>query len=308
MLFIGRIKILVYFIAILLRVAFITLFERKFLSYTQLRQGPVKTGYKGLFQPFRDAIKLFKKELLIPYKRFPGWFLFAPVLSLGLILVLWLSSPSLIRFGDIELGVIYIMCCLRVGVYYTFCAGWSSNCKYSSLGGIRAIAQTISYEVSFFLIILSFIILLGEYNIISLTRFSGIWFVWLSPVLCGIWFISCLAETNRTPFDFREGESELVSGFNTEYSSGPFALFFLREYGFILFMSIIFSLLFFGGVRPLVSNLIKFIFFVFLFIWVRATLPRLRYDKLIFLAWEIFLPISLAYLIFFTGLRYFLAG
>lgn len=183
-------------------------------------------------------------------------------------------------------------------------AGWSSNSKYSLLGSLRAVAQTISYEVRLALILLSFIILVGGFNLSLFSLYQrDCWFLFLTIPLSLIWFASCLAETNRTPFDFAEGESELVSGFNTEYRRGGFALIFLAEYASILFMRMLVALLFLGGNLISVSFYMKLAFVAFCFIWVRGTLPRFRYDKLIYLAWKRFLPVSLNYLIFFIGVK-----
>jgi NADH-ubiquinone oxidoreductase chain 1 len=202
------------------------------------------------------------------------------------------------------LGVLYFLCCLRVGVYTVIIAGWSSNSNYALLGGLRAVAQTISYEVRLALILLSLIFLVGGFNFLDFLLFqNNIWFMFICFPLMLCWFATSLAETNRTPFDFAEGESELVSGFNVEYRRGGFALIFLAEYSRILFISLLFSLIFLGG------NIYNLFFFLklglisFLFIWIRGTLPRFRYDKLIYLAWKSFLPFSLNFLIFIVRVK-----
>nr|VFU96087.1 NADH dehydrogenase subunit 1 [Proasellus coiffaiti] len=296
------VKSLILIISVLLSVAFLTLFEQKILSYAQSRKGPVKVGYKGLLQPFSDALKLFSKEVTLPYLTNHYIYFLSPIMSLGVVLIIWLLYPSLVGVNEISLSIIFMMSCLSVGVYALLGAGWSSNSKFALLGGLRAVAQTISYEVSFSFILLSFIVLAASFEADTFMNFSYSWLGLLAPSLASVWFISSLAETSRTPFDFSEGESEIVSGFNTEYSSGPFALFFLAEYGMILFMSMIFSFVFLGGLDLTVGFYIKVCFMLMLFIWVRATLPRLRYDKLMDLSWIVFLPISISYLIFFVGL------
>nr|VFU78779.1 NADH dehydrogenase subunit 1 [Bragasellus molinai] len=295
-------KSIILIICILLSVAFLTLFERKVLSYSQSRKGPMKVGFKGVFQPFSDALKLLSSELIFPFMMNYLVFILAPVISLSLMLILWCVFPSSLGLNEINLSIIFFMCCLSAGVYPLLGAGWASNSKYAILGSLRAVAQTISYEVSFSIILLSFVILIISFDLEIFVSMSTSWLIFSAPPLAMIWFISSLAETSRTPFDFSEGESEIVSGYNTEYSSGPFVLYFLAEYGSILFMSFIFSLIFLGGDDLSLFFFIKICLVLFLFVWVRTTLPRLRYDKLMNLAWTIFLPISLAYLLFFVGL------
>nr|VFU78806.1 NADH dehydrogenase subunit 1 [Proasellus assaforensis] len=296
------IKSILLVISVLVSVAFLTLFEQKVLSYSQSRKGPVKVGYKGILQPFSDALKLFSKEVMLPYMTNLYVYFFAPVLALGVVLSVWLVYPSFMGMEEINLSVVFMMCCLGVGVYALLAAGWASNSKFALLGGLRAVAQTISYEVNFSLILLSFIVLVMGFEFEAFMMYSGGWLGLMSPPLAMVWFISALAETSRTPFDFSEGESEIVSGFNTEFSSGPFALFFLAEYGSVLFMSTLFSVIFMGGVDGVFYFYLKISLVLFLFIWVRATLPRLRYDKLMDLSWVVFLPVSISYLTFFVGL------
>nr|VFU78907.1 NADH dehydrogenase subunit 1 [Proasellus coxalis] len=295
------VKIIILVIGVLISVAFLTLFEQKILSYSQSRKGPVKVGFKGMLQPFSDAIKLFSKEITLPYLANYYVYFISPVISLGVVLTMWLMFPSSLGISEIQLGVVFMMCCLSAGVYSLLGAGWSSNSKFALLGGLRAVAQTISYEVSFSLILLSFIVLVASFEVGGFAMFIPIWLGLLAPPLTAAWFISSLAETSRTPFDFSEGESEIVSGFNTEYSSGPFALFFLAEYGSILFMGTIFSFIFLGGLDLSLVMYLKICSVLLIFIWVRSTLPRLRYDKLMDLSWVVFLPVSIAYLIFFVG-------
>ena len=272
-------------LCVLVRIAFITLLERKILGYLQKRKGPNKVGVKGILQPFSDAIKLFTKE---PMQLIAGNFflyIISPVLSLTIILIIWISFPSTLGLSGITFRVIFILCCLRAGVYPVLGAGWASNSKYSLLGRLRSVAQTISYEVSLAFILLGFIVILRTYSLNQFLQYSRFqWMIFLSAPLGVVWFVTSLAETNRTPFDFSEGESELVSGFNTEFSSGSFALFFLAEYGRILFIRLFFSVVFLGGLDTALTFPVKVTAIVSLFIWVRGTLPRLRYDKLIILA------------------------
>nr|YP_009020455.1 NADH dehydrogenase subunit 1 [Engaeus cunicularius]CDN85544.1 NADH dehydrogenase subunit 1 [Engaeus cunicularius] len=295
---------LMLMICVLVGVAFVTLLERKILGYIQIRKGPNKLGILGLLQPFSDAVKLFMKEQTFPkLSNFFPYYL-SPVFSLFISLILWSVLPFDFGMLSLEMGVLFFLCCLSLGVYPLMAAGWSSNCKYSLLGSLRGVAQTISYEVSLALVLLSYIFLVGGFNLVSFSYFQEyIWFFWLTFPLSVIWFSSCLAEMNRTPFDFAEGESELVSGFNTEYSSGGFVLIFMAEYASILFMSSVYVVLSLGGTLESILFYFKLVLVSFAFIWVRGTLPRLRYDKLMYMAWKSFLPLALNYLIFFTGLK-----
>nr|AUN45073.1 NADH dehydrogenase subunit 1 [Aegla aff. longirostri MHT-2018] len=301
------INYLVLIICVLVGVAFVTLLERKILGYIQIRKGPNKAGFMGLLQPFADAVKLFTKEQTVPMmSNFLPYYL-SPIFSLFISLLVWCIFPYESGFISFNMSVLFFLCCLSLSVYTIMSAGWSSNCKYSMLGSLRAVAQTISYEVSLALILLSFIFLIGGFNLELFNLYQeNIWFIWLTLPLSLMWLASCLAETNRTPFDFVEGESELVSGFNTEYSSGGFALIFMAEYSSILFMSMLFVLIFLGGSPCSFLFYFKLAFMAFVMIWVRGTLPRLRYDKLMYLAWKSFLPISLNYLLFFMGLKMYM--
>nr|QYJ56040.1 NADH dehydrogenase subunit 1 [Anopheles sacharovi] len=293
-------------ICVMVGVAFLTLLERKVLGYIQIRKGPNKVGFNGLLQPFSDAVKLFTKEQTYPLLSNYISYYFSPIFSLFLSLVIWMCIPYLIKLYSFNLGVLFFLCCTSLGVYTVMIAGWSSNSNYALLGGLRAVAQTISYEVSLALILLSFIFLIGNYNFLNFYNYqSYIWFIFFCFPLGLVWLASCLAETNRTPFDFAEGESELVSGFNVEYSSGGFALIFLAEYSSILFMSMLFVVIFLGSNIYSLLFFFKLTFISFIFIWVRGTLPRFRYDKLMYLAWKSFLPLSLNYLFFFVGLKIF---
>nr|YP_009459841.1 NADH dehydrogenase subunit 1 [Sinopotamon yaanense]AUT14013.1 NADH dehydrogenase subunit 1 [Sinopotamon yaanense] len=293
-------------VCVLVGVAFVTLLERKGLSYIQIRKGPNKVGYMGLLQPISDAMKLFTKEPTFSIVSNFLVYYVCPIFSLFISLIMWVVVPYSVGLLSFNLSMMFFLCCLSFGVYSTMVAGWSSNCKYSLLGSLRAVAQTISYEVSLALILLSFIILVGGFNFELFNKYQEfIWFVLISSPLALIWFSSCLAETNRTPFDFSEGESELVSGFNTEYSSGGFALIFMAEYASILFMSVLFVVIFLGSDFNSLFFYSKCVFIVFAFIWARGTLPRFRYDKLMYLAWKSYLPVSINYLVFFIGLKFF---
>lgn len=299
--FVGSLLLI---ICVLVRVAFLTLLERKVLGYIQIRKGPNKVGIIGIPQPFCDAIKLFTKEQTYPLISNYISYYFSPIFSLFLSLACWLCIPFIIKLFSFNLGILYFLCITRLGVYTIIIAGWSSNSNYALLGRLRSVAQTISYEVRLALILLSFIFLIRNYNFLSFFYYQKyLWFIILLFPIILVWLRISLAETNRTPFDFAEGESELVSGFNIEYRRGGFALIFLAEYSRILFISILFSLIFLG------ADLFSFIFYIklcfigFLFIWVRGSLPRFRYDKLIYLAWKGFLPLSLNYLLFFVGLK-----
>lgn len=291
----------------MVRVAFLTLLERKVLGYIQIRKGPNKVGIIGIPQPFCDAIKLFTKEQTYPFLSNYISYYFSPIFSLFLSLLVWICIPIFLKLFSFNLGLLFFLCCTRLGVYTVIVAGWSSNSNYALLGGLRAVAQTISYEVSLALVLLRFIFLIGRYNILIFYEFQKfIWFLFIIFPMALVWFSISLAETNRTPFDFAEGESELVSGFNVEYRRGGFALIFLAEYARILFMSILFCVMFLG--RDVFSLLFyfKLMFISFIFIWVRGTLPRFRYDKLIYLAWKVFLPFSLNSLLLFLGFKIFL--
>nr|YP_010414761.1 NADH dehydrogenase subunit 1 [Hybos grossipes]URT60161.1 NADH dehydrogenase subunit 1 [Hybos grossipes] len=306
-LFLNLVGSLLLIICVLVGVAFLTLLERKVLGYIQIRKGPNKVGLMGIPQPFCDAIKLFTKEQTYPLLSNYISYYFSPIFSLFLSLIVWMCIPFMFKLYSFNLGLLFFLSCTSLGVYTVMVAGWSSNSNYALLGGLRAVAQTISYEVSLALILLSFVFLIGGYNLLDFYNYQGyIWFIIILLPISLVWFSSCLAETNRTPFDFAEGESELVSGFNVEYSSGGFALIFLAEYSSILFMSMLFVVVFMGADLFSIMFYLKLSMVSFLFIWVRGTLPRFRYDKLMYLAWKCFLPFSLNYLMFFIGLKIFI--
>nr|QXT44010.1 NADH dehydrogenase subunit 1 [Astratotermes hilarus]QXT44023.1 NADH dehydrogenase subunit 1 [Astratotermes hilarus] len=298
---------LLLMVFVMVGVAFLTLLERKVLGYIHIRKGPNKVGFVGIFQPFSDAIKLFTSEQYFPLVSNYLIYYFSPVFGFFLALLVWVLVPYLSGFVSFDLGLLFFLACTSLGVYTVMIAGWSSNSGYSLLGGLRALAQTISYEVSLAFILLSFVILICSYDLFYFYVFQAyLWLIFFSFPLSFVWFISCLAETNRTPFDFAEGESELVSGFNVEYGGGGFSLIFLAEYASIIFMSLLFCIIFLGSDLYSFLFYVKVVFISFLFIWVRGTLPRFRYDKLMYLAWKSFLPLSLNYLLFFVGVSCFI--
>ena len=281
--------------------SFFTLLERKVLGYAQLRKGPNKVGVMGLLQPFSDALKLFSKELRVPNISNITPFLYAPILSLVLALVLWILYPRRYSSFIFRFGVLIFFCVSSLRVYTTLAAGWTSNSKYALLGSLRGVAQTISYEVRIALILLSCLLVNIRLNIRDIYNYNIVGCFFLFSPLFYIWFTTTLAETNRTPFDFAEGESELVSGFNTEYRGVTFALIFIAEYINILFINLFSSIFFIWliGSRVL-KDLFLFIYcliFSFIFIWVRGSFPRMRYDRLINLTWKGFLPFSLGILL-----------
>nr|ARH54844.1 NADH dehydrogenase subunit 1 [Tropiphorus elevatus] len=301
--FLMIISSLILILCILVGVAFLTLMERKVLGYIQLRKGPNKVGFLGLLQPFSDAIKLFTKEQTYPYMSNFNLYYFSPVVNLFLSLFMWMSMPFFTVNFNFNLSLLFFLSISSLMVYTIMLAGWSSNSSYAMLGSLRSVAQTISYEVSLVLILLSFLFLIASFNIIDLEKYQeNIWFIFVLFPLSVMWLVSSLAETNRTPFDFAEGESELVSGFNVEYSSGSFAMIFLSEYANILFMSMLCSMLFLGGNICSWLFYLKFVFMSFFWIWIRGTFPRFRYDKLMYLAWKSYLPVSLNLLAFYLSL------
>nr|YP_009158243.1 NADH dehydrogenase subunit 1 [Papilio demoleus]AKN78922.1 NADH dehydrogenase subunit 1 [Papilio demoleus] len=300
------IGVLILLIGVMVGVAFLTLLERQALGYIQIWKGPNKVGYMGILQPFSDVIKLFTKEQTYPnYFNYLVYYFF-PVVSFIVTLMSWLLIPYYFNLISFNLGVLFFLCCTSIGVFTVMIAGWSSNSNYALLGGLRAVAQTIFYEVSLALIMLSSIIMIMDFKMINFFFYQElIWFFFLMMPLALCWLSSSLAETNRTPFDFAEGESELVSGFNVEYSSGGFTLIFLSEYSSILFMSMLFILLYMGGYSLSLIFYLKLSFISFVFVWIRGTLPRYRYDKLMYLSWKSYLPVSLNFLMFFLGMKIF---
>nr|SAI76002.1 NADH dehydrogenase subunit 1 [Botryococcus braunii Showa] len=310
-------KILALTVPLLLAVAFVTLAERKVMASMQRRKGPNVVGFFGLFQPIADGLKLMVKEPVLPSSSNVVIFLVAPVVTFLLSQVAWAALPfgEGLVIADIDVGLLYIFAISSLGVYGIITAGWSSNSKYGFLGSLRSAAQMVSYEVSIGLILITVLLCVGSLNLTEVVKAQrDVWFcVPLFP-LALLFFVSCLAETNRAPFDLPEAEAELVAGYNVEYSAMGFTLFFLGEYTNILVMSTLCTLFFLGGWLPPLEILpflwipsffwlgLKVNLLVFLFVWVRAAFPRYRYDQLMRLGWKVFLPLSLAWVVFVSGL------
>ncbi|BAI72779.1 NADH dehydrogenase I chain H [Azospirillum sp. B510] len=309
-------QILAIVLPLLISVAYLVYAERKVLGAMQLRQGPTIVGPFGLLQTFADALKLLSKEHILPEGANRVVFYVAPMLTMFLALVAWAVIPF--DYGmvisNINVGVLYLFAISSLGVYGIVMAGWASNSRYAFLGGLRSAAQMVSYEVSMGLILVTVLLCTGSLNLTAIVKAQEtVWFaIPLFPMFI-MFFISALAETNRSPFDLPEGESELVAGFMVEYSSGPFVLFFLGEYANMILMSAMTSILFLGGWLPplpfapftwvpgIVWFLLKIAFCLFTFIWVRGTMPRYRYDQLMRLGWKVFLPFSLFWVVLTAG-------
>nr|QBZ38107.1 NADH dehydrogenase subunit 1 [Cemus sauteri] len=293
--------ILVVFV--LVSVAFYVLLERKVLGYIQLRKGPFKVGILGLFQPFSDAIKLFSSESYFIYFGNLMIYFFMPFLGLMTSMNIWCLFPSNSNFISFPLGLLFFICCSSFLVYSILLSSWASNSLYCLIGCIRSVAQSISYEVCMFLLLFNLVMVFNGFNLIKffyLQHFN--WFLFFSYPMFLMLFSCVLAETNRSPFDFSEGESELVSGFNTEYSSFNFSFIFLSEYMNMIFMSFLISLMFLGGNYFSVVFFLKVMLLNFTFIWIRGSFPRFRYDKLMLLCWSIYLPSGLHFFFFFLNL------
>jgi len=301
---------------LILAVAFLTLAERKIMAGMQRRKGPNVVGMFGVLQPIADAVKLLVKEPVLPSNANTVVFLGAPLVTFILSLLAWCVIPfgEGIVLADVHVGVLYVFAISSLGVYGIITAGWSSNSKYAFLGALRSAAQMVSYEVSIGLIMISVLLCAGSLNLSEIVYAqSHVWFALPLFPLFIMFFVSCLAETNRAPFDLPEAEAELVAGYNVEYSSMGFALFFLGEYANIILMSTFCAILFLGGWLPPFSHAVfywipgaiwlgvKVAFFLFLFSWVRASFPRYRYDQLMKLGWKTFLPFSLAWVVFVSG-------
>nr|YP_009943796.1 NADH dehydrogenase subunit 1 [Acanthisitta chloris]QOD95614.1 NADH dehydrogenase subunit 1 [Acanthisitta chloris] len=305
-----------YIAPILIAVAFLTLVERKILSYMQARKGPNIVGPFGLLQPMADGVKLFIKEPIRPSTSSPYLFITTPILALMLAITIWVPLPLPFALTDLNLGLLFLLAMSSLAVYSILWSGWASNSKYALIGALRAVAQTISYEVTLAIILLSVIILSGNYTLNTLaTAQEPLYLIFSSWPLTMMWYISTLAETNRAPFDLTEGESELVSGFNVEYAAGPFALFFLAEYANIMLMNALTTILF---LNPSFLNPPKEFFPIILatktlllsagFLWIRASYPRFRYDQLMHLLWKNFLPLTLALCLWHISLPICYAG
>lgn len=314
------IKILIIVIPLLICVAYLTFAERKVIGYIQVRIGPNRVGIKGLLQPFADLIKLISKEIIVPSKSNKYLFVIAPLFALAPSLAGWAVIPFSqgMVLADINAGILYVFAISSLGVYGVLIAGWASNSKYAMFGALRSVAQTVSYEIAMGFSLVGVLLAAGSMNIsdIVLSQQGGIhhwWFVPLFPLFLVFW-IAAFAETNRAPFDLAEGESEIVAGFHVEYSGIGFALFFLSEYASMILISALISLLFCGGwlspfegipflghlfffVPSFVWLLLKISFFLFVYLWVRATFPRYRYDQLMRLGWKVLIPVTIIWVI-----------
>jgi|TARA_B110000977_G_scaffold200390_1_gene290741 NADH-quinone oxidoreductase subunit H len=308
--FLTLLKILIIVVPLLISVAYFTLAERKILGAIQRRRGPNVIGAFGLLQPLSDGFKLLVKETVLPSNANRLLFILSPILTFVISLVGWAVIPydKFSVLAEMNIGVLYLFAVSSLGIYGIIVSGWSSNSKYAFLGALRSTAQMVSYEVSIGFIMITIVICCGSFSLQSIIQCQqNVWFIIPFFPLFLMFFTSALAETNRHPFDLPEAEAELVSGYNVEYSAMGFALFSLGEYSNMLMMSSINVILFFGGWLPPLSFLsfipgsfwfgTKICFFVILFVWVRAALPRYRYDQLMGLGWKVFLPASLAYLI-----------
>ena len=311
-------KILLLIIPLLLSVAYLTLAERKIIGWMQLRKGPNRTGFLGLLQPIADSLKLIFKEPIIPQGSDKILFLLAPIITFSLAMIGWAAIPiDTFVIANLNVGVMYILAVSSLGVYGVIIAGWASNSKYAFLGAIRSAAQMISYEIAIGLCIVCVLLTTGTLNlteIINAQKDMPFYIDLLLFPMFVVFFISILAETNRHPFDLPEAESELVAGYNVEYSSILFALFFLGEYANMILMSSFAVVLFMGGWLPpfkleflnfvpgFVWFILKIMFCLFIFIWVRASIPRFRYDQLMRLGWKVFLPLTLIWVILIASI------
>lgn len=314
------IQILIIFICLLIAVAFFSLAERKVIGSIQRRIGPNTVGFAGIMQPFADGLKLFVKETILPSNANLFIFLLAPIMTFVFSLITWIIFPltpiASLLISNFNLGLIYLFAISSLSVYGIIMAGWSSNSKYAFLGALRSSAQMISYEVSFGLIILTLILFAGTFNLYQIILSQKqIWFIFLLFPLFLMFIVCMLAETNRHPFDLPEAEAELVAGYNVDYSSMGFALFFLAEYGNMIMMSMFVTILFLGGwflpynflnLASSIILIIKALIFMFFFILIRAILPRYRYDQLMNIGWKILLPLTLSFFIFIMFFLYFL--
>ena len=309
-------QIVAILVPLLVAVAYLTYFERKVIGAIQIRKGPNVVGPFGLLQPFADGLKLLMKETILPMGANKVVFIIAPLLTFTLSLVAWAVIPfdDGMVLSDINVGILYLFAISSLGVYGIVMAGWASNSKYAFLGAMRSAAQMVSYEVSIGFVMISVLLCVGSLNLSDIVRAQErVWFaIPLLPMFV-IFFISALAETNRSPFDLPEAEAELVAGYNVEYSSMSFGLFMLGEYANMILMSATTSILFLGGWLPpfdiapfnwipgIIWFGLKISFLLFVFIWVRATVPRYRYDQLMRLGWKVFLPFSLFWLVLTAG-------
>nr|URH14533.1 NADH dehydrogenase subunit 1 [Cebus albifrons]URH15209.1 NADH dehydrogenase subunit 1 [Cebus albifrons] len=300
----------------LIAMAFLTLTERKILGYMQLRKGPNIVGPYGVLQPIADAMKLFTKEPLLPTTSTTTLYMIAPTLALTISLLLWSPLPMPYSLINFNLGLLFMLATSSLAVYSTLWSGWASNSNYALIGALRAVAQTISYEVTLAIILLSTLLMSGSFNLQSLiTTQEQSWLLLPSWPLTTMWFISTLAETNRAPFDLTEGESELVSGFNIEYAAGSFALFFMAEYMNIIMMNALTTTIFTATSYNMITTelytmnfMTKTLLLTTLFLWIRTAYPRFRYDQLMHLLWKKFLPLTLALCMWYISMPMLLSG
>ena len=310
------VKILVVLVPLLIAVAYLTYFERKVMAAMQLRMGPNVVGPWGLLQPFADAVKMFVKETIIPTSANPGVFIAAPMLTFILALVAWAVIPfgEGLVISNLNVGILYLFAISSLGVYGVVMAGWASNSRYAFLGALRSAAQMVSYEVSMGFVIITVLLCVGSLNLTDIVLAQqNVWFVFPLLPMAVVFFISTLAETNRHPFDLPEAESELVAGYQVEYSAMTFGLFFLGEYANMILMSGLTTILFLGGWLPPFDIVpftwvpgpvwfaLKISALLFVFVWIRATFPRYRYDQLMRLGWKVFLPLSLLWVVLTAG-------
>jgi len=310
------VKILCVLVPLLLAIAYYTYAERKVLAFAQLRKGPNVVGPFGLLQPIADALKMLFKETIVPSGANRLIFIAAPVLTVTLALMAWAVIPfdDGLVISNINVGILYLFAISSLGVYGIIMAGWASNSRYAFLGALRSAAQMVSYEVSIGFVLVTVLVCVGSLNLTAIVEAQRhIWFVIPLLPMCVVFFVSALAETNRAPFDLAEDEATLVAGFNVEYSSMTWLLFFMGEYGNMILMSAMTSILFLGGwLSPIplepftwipgpIWLLAKILFVMFCFLWVRATFPRFRYDQLMRVGWKVFLPLSLFWLVLTAG-------
>lgn len=308
--------ILLIAVPLILSVAYLTYAERKVIAAMQLRKGPNVVGPFGLLQPIADGLKLMHKETIIPTKASPVVFVIAPLLTFTLSLMAWAVIPFNEGWvlSNINVGILYLFAISSLGVYGVIMAGWASNSKYAFMGALRSAAQMVSYEVSIGLVIITVLLCVGSLNLTDIVMAQkSVWFVFPLLPMAVVFMVSILAETNRAPFDLPEAEAELVSGYNVEYSSITFALFFLGEYANMILMSAIATTLFLGGWLPIadippfnwIPGFVWFVgkvsFVLFIYLWVRATFPRYRYDQLMRLGWKVFLPLTLLWVVLTSG-------
>ncbi len=325
------VKILALLVVVILSVAYLTYAERKVIGYMQGRLGPNRVGFKGLLQPFADVLKMLQKELILPTASNKFLFIIAPIISIGTALSAWAVIPvnSGWVIANINLGLLYVLAMTSLGIYGVLIAGWASNSKYAMYGAIRASAQAISYEIAMGFALVGVMMAAGSVNLsqIVMAQAGGIWHWYALPLfpLMIVYWISGVAETNRAPFDVAEGESEIVAGFHVEYSGIRFALFFLAEYANMILISALATLMFLGGwlspfehiphlgewfafVPGIVWLVIKMGFFLLMYLWMRATFPRYRYDQIMALGWKVLIPVALVWIIVVAIAVYFKVG